>query len=64
MKLKLIFLYCFNKFNTLTNLLFENSLGNESIEVFGFKTVDELGKALDILAREIEKEKGLLSYKY
>ncbi len=40
---------------------FENSLGNETIEVLGFKTIDALEKELDLLAKEVEEEKIYIS---
>ena len=42
---------------------FENSLGNETIEVLGFKTIDALEKELDLLTKDAEEEKVCLSYK-
>ena len=36
---------------------FENSLGNETIEVLGIKTIDALEKQLDLLTKEVEEEK-------
>ena len=42
---------------------FENSLGNESIEVLGFKTIDALEKELDLLTKDAEEEKACLNYK-
>ena len=41
----------------MKNLLFENSLGNETIEVLGFKTNDALEKELELLTRDVEEEK-------
>tara|TARA_B100000700_G_scaffold170954_1_gene188757 strand:+ start:2233 stop:2391 length:159 start_codon:yes stop_codon:yes gene_type:complete len=41
----------------MKKLLFENSLGNESIEVLGFKTIDALEKELDLLTKEADEEK-------
>ena len=43
--------------------LFENSLGNESIEVLGFKTIDAFEKELELLTKDIEEERTCLSYK-
>ena len=42
---------------------FENSLGNETIEVLGFKTMDTLEQELDLLPKDAEQEKVCLSYK-
>tara|TARA_Y100001968_G_C19385514_1_gene732629 strand:- start:1162 stop:1287 length:126 start_codon:yes stop_codon:yes gene_type:complete len=36
--------------------LFENSLGNEIIEVLGFKTKVALKKGLEVLIKEVEDE--------
>ena len=36
--------------------IFENSLGNETIEVLGFKTIDALEKEIELLTKEVEKE--------
>ena len=40
----------------MKNFLFENSLGNETIEVLGFKTKDALEKELELLTKDIEDE--------
>ena len=40
---------------------FENSLGNETIEVLGFKTFDALEKELELLTKELEEEQTCLS---
>tara|TARA_B100000579_G_C22565420_1_gene726410 strand:+ start:251 stop:394 length:144 start_codon:yes stop_codon:yes gene_type:complete len=40
----------------MKNVFFENSLGNETIEVLGFQTNDALEKELDLLTKEIEVE--------
>ena len=42
---------------------FENSLGNETIEILGFKTYDALVKKLDLHTKDAEEEKTCLSYK-
>ncbi len=42
---------------------FENSLGDENMDVLGFKTVDALEKELDLLTKEVEEEKLYKSYK-
>ena len=47
----------------MKNLLFENSLGNETIEVLGFKTMDALEKELEFLTKDVEEEQICLSYK-
>ncbi len=41
----------------MKKFLFENSLGNESIEVLGFKTIDALERELDLLTQEAEEDK-------
>ena len=43
-------------------MFFENSLGKESIEVLGFKTIDALEKALELLTKDIEEEDACISY--
>ncbi len=40
----------------MKDVLFENSLGNETIEVLGFKTIDALEKELEILTREADEK--------
>ena len=47
----------------MKNSLFENSLGNETIEVLGFKTIDALEKELESLTKDLEEEQTFLSYK-
>ena len=42
----------------MKNLFFENSLGNETIEVLGFKTKDALEKELELLTKEVEEEQN------
>ena len=37
--------------------LFENSLGNESIESLGFKTIDALEKELELLTKDVQDER-------
>ena len=41
----------------------KSSLGNETIEVLGFKTIDSLEKELELLTQEVEEESSCLSYK-
>ena len=41
----------------MKKFLFANSLGNESLEVLGFKTIDALEKELDLLTKEADEEK-------
>ena len=41
---------------------FENSLGDETMEVLGFKTVDAMEKELDLLTQEVEEGKLCMSY--
>ena len=41
----------------MKNVFFENSLGNETIEVLGFKTIDALDKELELLTKEVEEVK-------
>ena len=47
----------------MKNVFFENSLGNENIEVLGFKTIDALEKELELLSKDVEEGKSLSSYK-
>tara|TARA_Y100001968_G_C18782032_1_gene447153 strand:- start:53 stop:199 length:147 start_codon:yes stop_codon:yes gene_type:complete len=47
----------------MKNVFFENSLGNESIEVLGFKSIDTLEKELELLTKYLEEEKINLAYK-
>ena len=42
-------------------ILFENSLGNETLEILGFKTNEDLEKELEILTKEVEEYKTCLS---
>ena len=45
----------------MKNVLFENSLGNETIEVLGFKTLDALEKELEMLTKDLEEEQTIIS---
>ena len=47
----------------MKNVFFENSLGNETIEALGFRTIDALEKELELLTQEVEEESSCLSYK-
>ena len=47
----------------MKNFLFENSLGNETIEVLGFKTTDALEKELELLTKEMDSEQAFAGYK-
>ena len=47
----------------MKKIFFENSLGNESVEVLGFKTIDALEKELDFLTKDIEEDKIYLDYR-
>ena len=40
----------------MKNVFFGNSLGNETIEVLGFKTNDALEKELELLTKEVEEK--------
>ena len=40
----------------MKNVFFENSLGNETIEVLGFKTFDALEKEIELLIKEVDEE--------
>ena len=39
----------------MKNLFFENSLGNETMEALGFKTIDALEKKLELLTKDTEE---------
>ena len=43
----------------MKSFLFENSLGNETIEVLGFKTKYALEKELESLTKEVEDEQTI-----
>ena len=45
----------------MKKLFFEDSLGNETIEVLGFKTIDALEKELELLTSEIEEQQTCLN---
>tara|TARA_Y100001968_G_C19444930_1_gene764791 strand:- start:4077 stop:4226 length:150 start_codon:yes stop_codon:yes gene_type:complete len=48
----------------MKTVFFENSLGKETIEDLGFKTIDALENELELLTKEVEEEKqASLSYK-
>ena len=42
----------------MNNVFYENSLGKESIEDLGFKTIDALEKELELLIKDVEEEKN------
>ena len=46
----------------MKKVVFENSLGNETMEVLGFNTIDALEKELDLLTRELEEGQTSLGY--
>ena len=46
----------------MKNVFFENSLGNETIEALGFKTMEALEKELERLTKEVEEEKTCFIY--
>tara|TARA_Y100001968_G_scaffold291600_1_gene296162 strand:+ start:563 stop:709 length:147 start_codon:yes stop_codon:yes gene_type:complete len=47
----------------MKNKFYKNSLGNETIEVLGFKTVDALEKELELLIKDVEEDQIHISYK-
>ena len=47
----------------MKNVFFEKSLGKETIEALGFKTIDALEKEIEFLTKDIEEEQICLSYK-
>ena len=44
----------------MKNAFYENSLGNETIEVLGFKTIDALEKELELLTKDVEEDNKLI----
>ena len=46
----------------MKNVFFENSLGNETIEVLGFKTTDALEKELELLTKDVEEDQTFSYY--
>ena len=46
----------------MKKLFFTNSLGNETIQVLGFKTIDALEKELELLTKDVEAEKTYPDY--
>ena len=46
----------------MKNVFYENSLGNETLEVLGFKTIDALEKELELLSKDLEEQQTLFSY--
>ena len=61
MKLVANYLFCL-KFLTINNVFSKKSLGNETIEVLGFKTIDSLEKELELLTKDVEEEKERDNY--
>ena len=45
----------------MKKFFFESSLGNETIEALGFKTIDALEKELELLTKEVEEEQICLN---
>ena len=41
----------------MKKVFFENSLGNETREALGFKTIDALEKELELLTKDVEESK-------
>ena len=46
----------------MKDVVFENSLGNETIEVLGFKTIEALEKELKLLTKDVKEEQPFTSY--
>ena len=46
----------------MKNVFFENSLGNETIEALGLKTIDALEKELELLTKDLEHAQTCLRY--
>jgi len=46
----------------MKNVFFENSLGNETIEVLGFKTIDALENELALLTKDVDEQQTRLGY--
>jgi len=40
----------------MQKVFFENSLGNETIDVLGFETSDALEKELELLTKDLEED--------
>ena len=47
---------------TMKEVLFENSLGNESIEALGLKTINALEKELELLTKDLQDERTCLRW--
>ena len=45
----------------MKKVFFENSLGNETIEVLGFKTIDAVEQELELLTKDVEEEQTCLN---
>ena len=45
----------------MKDLFFENSLGNETLEVLGFKTIEALEKELELLTKDVKEEQPFMS---
>ena len=46
----------------MKNVFFGNSLGNETIELLGFQSIDALEKELEFLTKDVEEDQICLSY--
>ncbi len=46
----------------MKKVFFENSLGNETMEALGFKTVEALEQELELLTKDAGEDKIYLSY--
>jgi len=46
----------------MKTVFFENSLGNETIEVLGFKTMAALEKELELLTKDVEDQQTYSIY--
>ena len=46
----------------IKKVFFENSLGNETIEVLGFKIIKALEKELKLLTHDVAEEQACLSF--
>ena len=47
----------------MKKVFFKNSLGKETIEALGFKTIDALEKELELLTKDVEDKQPSLNYK-
>ena len=51
-----LFLSYLNQINIIKKDFFENSLGDETLEVLGFQTIEALENELALLTKELDEE--------